>query len=322
MSSTLNRVLYGLRAGKNIERKMMCEVFGRLGQIVPLNRYRYVGMGGLGFHDHALFHQRLGIRDMVSVERNVMWKDRVRLNRPYKCIAMEWGSTNERLPNLSWRKPTIVWLDYDDPLDRSMLDDIHLVTANAKSGSVVVVTVHAHPERCDDPLKAPGHRMKDLVKRVGEDRVPLGTKGSHLAGWGLAAVSRSIIVNEIMDVLDQRNGPLTLEKRIAFSQVFHFRYADTSKMMTVGGLLATERDGREFGKAAVGQVDFARTGEEALEIKVPKLTLREIRYLNQRLPTAPSALRQLKSIPQKHVERYRGVYRYFPAFTEIETGLG
>ena len=321
MSSTLNRVLYGLRTAKNIERKMMCEVFGRLGQMVPLNRYRYVGMGGLGFHDHALFHQRLGIRDMISVEKNVVWKDRVRLNRPYKCIAMEWGLTSERLPSLSWRKPAIVWLDYDDPLDSSMLDDIHLVTANAMSGSVVVVTVNAHPDQCDSVLEAPGHRMKQLVSRVGEDRLPLGTRGRDLAQWGLAAVSRSIIVNEIMDALDQRNGPLTQEQRLAFSQFFHFRYADTSKMVTVGGLLATDCDRRRFEKVGVGELDFVRTGSEALELEIPKLTLREIRYLNQRLPTAPSALRHLKSIPAEHVERYSRLYRYFPAFTEIETAL-
>lgn len=321
MSSTLNRVLYALRAAKNVERKMMCEVFGRLGQVKPLNRYRYVGMGGLGFHDHALIHQRLGIRDMISIERNVDWKERIRLNRPYGCIAMEWGSTNDRLPALSWQEPAIVWLDYDDPLDRSMLDDIHLVTANAKSGSVLVVTVTAHPERCDDVVKAPDYRLKQLVKRVGEDRIPLGTRGKDLAKWGLAAVSRSIVVNEIADVLDQRNGPLTPVQRLTFSQVFHFRYADTSKMVTVGGLLATDSDRQMVDNVGIGEFDFVRTGEESLELKMPKLTLREIRYLNQQLPTTPSTLKQLKTIPNQHVERYSKLYRYFPAFTEIETAV-
>lgn len=321
MSSTLNRVLYALRAAKNVERKMMCEVFGRLGQIMPLNRYRYVGMGGLGFHDHALFHQRLGIRDMISIEKNVWWKDRIRLNRPYKCIAMEWGSTNDRLPALSWRKPVIVWLDYDDPLDRFMLDDVHFVTANAMSGSVLVVTVNAHPDRCDDVLKAPNYRMKQLVKRIGEDRIPLGTHGKDLAEWGLAGKSRSIVVNEIADALDQRNGPLAPVQQVSFSQIFHFRYADTSKMLTVGGLLARDRDMERFNAVGVGEFDFVRTGKESLEIEIPKLTLREIRYLNQRLPTKPSALRQLKTIPNEHVERYGKLYRYFPAFTEIETAL-
>ena len=321
MTSTLNRVLYALRPAKNIERKMMCDVFKLLGRISTLNRYRYVGMGGLGFHDHALFHQRLGIRDMISIEENVHWKERMRLNRPYKCIAMEWGSTGDRLPTLSWRKPTIVWLDYDDALNRSILDDIHTVTANAVSGSVLLVTVTAHPEMSEDPLEAPGHRMNQLVSRVGEDRVPLDTKGKDLAKWGLAAVSRSIIMNEIRDVLDQRNGPQPLEQQISFSQIFHFRYADTSKMVTVGGLLATNRDRRLFEAAGIGEFDFVRTGEEAIELQIPKLTLREIRYLNQRLPTTPSALKDLKKIPQEHVVRFSELYRYYPAFTEIETAL-
>ena len=265
MSSTLSRVLYALRPAKNIERKMMCDVFALLGRILPLSGYRYVGMGALGFHDHTLFHRRLGIHDMVSIEKNVDWQERIELNRPYKCIAMEWGSTNDRLPALSWTKPTIAWLDYDDPLDRSMLDDINTVTANALPGSVLVVTVAAHPERFKPALEAPAHRMEQLIGRVGEDRIPLGTEAKELANWGLAAVSRSIVFNEIMDVLDQRNGAQATERRISFSQLFHFRYGDTSKMMTVGGLLATDKIRAQFEGPGLGDFDFVRTGEAALD---------------------------------------------------------
>ena len=321
MSSTLSRVQYALRPAKNIERKMMCDVFALLGRISPLNQYRYMGMGALGFNDHALFHRRLGIQDMVSIEKNVTWKERVELNRPYNCIGMEWGTTNDRLPTLSWTNPTIAWLDYDGPLDRSILDDIHTVTANALPGSVLVVTVAAHPEKIEPVEKAPKQRMEKLVGRVGEDRVPSCIAGKHLAKWGLADVSRSIVLNEIMDALAQKNGPEAPERKISFSQLFNFRYADTSKMMTVGGLLATDRIREQFEGPGLGDFDFVRTGEEALELQLPRLTLRELRYLNRRLPAAQSALSKLKTIPEIHVERFRKLYRYFPAFTEIETTI-
>ena len=322
MSSTLNRVLYELRAAKNVERKMMCDVFALLSRITPLSRYRYIGMGALGFHDHALVHQRLGIRDMISIEKNLEWKERVNLNRPYKCIHMEWGASGEVLPELSWKKPSIVWLDFDSQLDRSMLDDVHTVTANASSGTMLIVTATAQPEEHEPLIQAPQFRLDRLLERVGEEKVPSDVKGKDLAAWGLAKVVRSIILNEIADVLAQRNEPLHEEQRLTCSQLFNFRYADGTKMMTLGALLATPGDTSRFEGPGFGDFDFVRTGVDAFEIELPKLTLKELRFLNRYLPNTPSALkRDLKKLPPVHVERYARLYRYFPQFTEVETSL-
>lgn len=61
-------VNYRLRPAKNIERKMMGEVFGRLSAVEPLKAYQYVGFGAEFFSDFALYHQTLGIADMSSIE--------------------------------------------------------------------------------------------------------------------------------------------------------------------------------------------------------------------------------------------------------------
>src|SRR6266404_4405372 len=121
---------YSLRPAKNIERKMFCEAFARLSRIAPLRSYRYIGFGATTFVDFSLFHQRLGITDMVSIEGFNDARQRVEFNRPYSCIKMKWGKSNEMLPTLEWKKRTIVWLDYDVRLNRDVLADLRLIVAN------------------------------------------------------------------------------------------------------------------------------------------------------------------------------------------------
>jgi hypothetical protein len=92
-------------------------------------------------------------------------------------------------------------------------------------------------------------------------------------------------------------------------------------MATVGGLLATTTDRARFEGPGLDDFDFICEGEEAFVLEIPRLTLSELRFLNKRMPTSSSALRELKKIPNDHVERYRKLYRYFPAFAEVETTL-
>ena len=134
-----------IRPAKNVERKMMCEVFERLSRIAPLPQYRYIGFGSWGFYDYSLLHRRLGIHDMISIEADEKLKGRIRINKPYKCIDMKWGKSTDRLPNLDWGKRSIVWLDYFSQLDTSVLDDIQTVTSKAVSGTILAITVDAEP---------------------------------------------------------------------------------------------------------------------------------------------------------------------------------
>lgn len=321
MSSTLSRVLYALRAAKNIERKMLCEAFTLLARLDSLEGYSYVGFGALGFHDHALVHRRLGITDLRSIEKNEMWKRRVDLNKPYR-VKMMWGTASERLKDLDWDRRTILWLDYDDPLDDEMLDDIHYATSQARSGSVLVVTVSAHPEVVHPLAEAPAKRLATLRAKVGEARVPHGTTGKDLSGWGLARVSRLVICDEIREVLRRRNAALPEGARVSFTQLFNFHYADGAKMLTFGGLLATEEETTAFLEPGMEGLTFIRRGEEPYEIEVPRLTIRETQFLDQKLPEKrASDLARLKLLPATQVERYRKLYRYFPAFTEIDTSV-
>lgn len=310
---TFERVRFDLRPAKSIERKMLCELFRRLSALSPLDRYRYVGMGSTYFSDFSLFHKALGIEDMVSIEREVQSRARFEFNCPYRCVRFEFGESTSVLSRLTWEAPTILWLDYDGKLTRDILGDIKHAAAKAGAGSVLTVTVNAHP---DQGAKATLRKLKD---RVGEDKIPIDVKPKALLLWGLATVCRRIVVNEIEETLRQRNAGLKDADRLRFKQLVHFHYRDTAYMMTVGGILYQDANASEIEKCAFHQLRFFRDGAEACRIEVPCLTYREIRGLDTLLPCDdPDDFVGFDWLPSDDVKSYALIYRYFPIFTETE----
>src|SRR5688572_20955159 len=98
MAGSYERINYGLRPAKSIERKMLCEAFRRLSEFGSVESYVYIGFGSTYFSDFNLFHKQLGIRNMISLEKDKNNKARFEFNRPFKCITIEYGHSNEILP--------------------------------------------------------------------------------------------------------------------------------------------------------------------------------------------------------------------------------
>jgi hypothetical protein len=319
---------YTLRPAKNIERKMLCEAFGRFTKLSPLAEYAYIGLGSISFKDFILVHERLGLTDMISIERARAKEERFSFNKPYSCIKLRWGNSSEILPTLSWRKRSTVWLDYDSPLDSSILEDISTATLNLRSGSILVVTVDAKPERLADSngsdtgsnigSKIVKERLEALRTQIGENKLPRGTKGSHLAKWGLAKVCRDVITNEIEETLSRRNRPLEKKRQLGYQQLFNFHYADGAKMLTVGGYFVNDDDLQKIPVGTFDDLEFVRLDEEPYLIDVPVLTWRETSYLDARLPrSAPDVAKPLW-LPPEDRQKYGKLYRYFPTYLEAE----
>jgi hypothetical protein len=298
---------------------MLCEAFARLARIAPLSTYRYVGFGGIGFHDFTLFHQRLGITDMISLEGEPTIQDRIDFNRPYSCIRIKRDSSHIELPKLNWKKRTILWLDYDSPFDAKKLGDIALAAAALKSGSVLVVTLPADPGPIEVNVDMAAKRLNDLVSRLGKDKVPKDILGSALAKWGMAMVYRRIIQNEVEQALHNRNGALSSEARTVYQQLFNFHYADGVKMVTAGGIFLDTADKRALRARHFKDLEFIRGSDDPYMIETPLLTQREIRYLDERLPRSAPHVSRPDWIPEEERKKYGRVYRYFPSFSEVES---
>ncbi len=318
-SGTLGRVIYRIRPAKNVERKMICEAMATLCRLEPLPAYQYVGLGSLEFHDFALFYQRLGIRTMVSIEKRDSAEEQARigLNRPYGHIVMEWGVSTERLTDINWNSRSIVWLDYDYRITPSMLDDVQFLVSELPSGSCLIVTVCCEPWKASLATPKVGRmRFERLIRAVGRARIPDGIGGKDLRDWGLGEVSRRIIRNEIETTLAARSGALAPDDRMTYSQVFNFRYADgPTKMATFGGILVSRRDEVRLSGPDFAHLPYYRPDTGDYHIRIPRLTLREVHYLNQKMP---DNLSSVTAIPTNEVEKYLSIHRYFPEFLEVE----
>ncbi len=141
MKSSFKRIDFSLRPAKHAERRMLNDVFRRMRPFGPLEEYRYIGLGSLWFSDFVLFHRTLGIRDMLSIERDKSQESRFKANKPFAAITLDFRETSTVLPSLEWKKPSFIWLDYDDPIAPSMLFDLKVIASRIVSGSVLAVTV-------------------------------------------------------------------------------------------------------------------------------------------------------------------------------------
>lgn len=320
-------VPYSLRPAKNIERKMMGEAFARLAPLSPLSKYRYIGFGSEFFNDFALYHETLGIRDMLSIEHDIDRVPRCEFNRPYRCIKVEPGTASEVLPKLKWEPRSIVWLDYMNRLKQSVLADIALVVSAASSGSLLVWTVNAQPWE-DGPdeedgkhvakAELPAHRIKKLRDSVSPKLVPDEWVMEPLAKWGLAAVYHKLIRAEIDRVLSNRNASAKPADKLTFHQCFHFRYSDGQRMLTVGGVLLNPADAKTLGESPFNGLSFIRNAEDAVEIKPPVLTGREVRHLSRLFPHDDAKTEAPEWLAAEELENFRQVYRYYPLYAESE----
>jgi len=318
--SSFEKFNYALRPAKNMQRKMLCEALARLSRVASLTTYRYIGFGAIGFHDFCMFHQRLGILDMTSIEGNPNpnTQHRIGKNKPYSCIKMKWGMSHAVLPELKWTKRTILWLDYEHPLDAAKLADLALASSSVRSGSALIVTLPADPGPVDAKVNMGKKRLADLRSQVGKKNLPLDIKGSDLAKWGLATVLRRIVVNQIQKTLSDRNAVLDSHRKLQFDQLFHFHYADGKPMMSMGGLIVNGSDRVKLAPKHFADLTFYRPEADAYLLENPLLTLREIKLLDEKLPRSAPEVDWPSWIPELERQRYGKVYRYFPSFSEVE----
>jgi hypothetical protein len=331
-NASYHAVHYLLRPAKNIQRKMLVQLFQRISLFHRIEDYRYVGFGSVYFGDFALFHRALGIRKMLTIEGNVDDAERFRFNAPYKCIDFLFGHSSEKLDEVPWSDaPAIVWLDYDYGLEESTIFDAKLTLRRMQPLSIFLVTVDAEQKTLEKPFKSGGVDLEidgysDLVPRE-KLLAKIGSGNSNylpaevdLRGDGLGETYRQTLATAIEDALAERNQSLPEGKRLCFVQLVNFRYADGNLMMTWGGILVEESHPINISVKTTGlaPLDFLRYDSETCDITAPKLTFKEIHELNKHMPMAAGSKIEKMPLADSDIESYRSVYRYFPAFTEAE----
>ena len=314
MATHYPKVDYSLRPAKAAVRRMIVTALARLNPLVPLESYRYIGMGSIYFRDFQIVHRELGIADMISIEGDSKAEDRIRFNLPLACIDLRMGSTGEILPRLDLdEKPHIIWLDYESRADQDVFADIDAIVGNCAPGSILIITVNADYIRDDD-------QRESWLSVLGNDR-PEPYDPSTRKEYAL--LSYRAIRGQIDNALDARNaGVLSPDHRIDFHQTFHLVYADGMQMLTVGGGFVTESDQMKWTACDIEALEFVQTGEQNFGITVPRLTRREIHRLLSEMPNSQGDIDRIAAevgIPPKAARDFARIYRYAPLFVEVES---
>lgn len=309
MPGSYREIDYRIRPGKYAERLMMVEAFRRL-RFGTVESYQYVGLGSVYFSDFILVHKALGISKLVSIERAEHDKERFEANIPFGCIEMLWGDTSSELSKVDFNLRTISWLDYDGRLSRSMLGDIREVAGRAISGSVLAVTVQSRFDRVVHDDGTDGS-VDAIAEALGEERVPFDLEAKDLRGDGTGKLYRNIIFEEITRTLADRNAGRHHAQQMRFRQILNFRYEDGVKMMTVAFVFFDAGQEGILNLCHFDHLEFFREGEEVFDIAIPKLTPKEVRFLDGQMPNALENL-NLAAVPSKDAGQYAKIYRYFP----------
>lgn len=319
--SSFRKFDYSLRPAKNIERKMLAEIFARLAVFRPTTDYGYVGFGSVYFTDYALFHRQLGLAPMFSMEADDEGFRRAQFNVPFDCVEVVQGKSTDCLPEIPFDRPTIVWLDYDYELSLHVLQDIQTVVHRqceaAKSGVVLLVTVDVESKRLQKPKSIAEDELEDWPSDpvsqfrllVTEHYLPANMTTQDLHGDKLAETYRRVCDSAI-------RSAITTESGWNYAQLANFRYADGAEMATFGGVLFKDEDRGLVQQASFGSLDFVKDGVDPFVIDTPKLTFHEMRELARHITEESCP----KAVPITHddFQKFKRLYRYFPAFVEAE----
>ncbi len=326
-----DRINYTLRPAKSVERKMLRDLFCILYPFGPVDEYKYIGFGSKYFSDFKLFHRALHIREMVSIEGDIGNPDKYEFNKPFNCVDLKIGTSNEVLSSMKHDKKFIAWLDYDSAIAEPMLVDLEILIENLYSGSLILSSFNCTPYgvmALKEEFQCPHETHPVLLRKKFETLVPLEFVPLEVPQQGLSkaavhsSVLKGIFENKIKKALLEKNAALADQDKWEFSQLIYFNYKDGAEMGTLGWLFYQKKDVSKFEDCKFTSLDFFNNGDDGYKIDIPNLTIKEIRLLQESMPLPVGPLDRVKMpeciFSNEDVFSFSKVYKYFPNFTDIE----
>ena len=305
-------VAYDLRPSKQVERRMLLDFFRRLASCgIPVEKFRYTGMGSIHFIDHILFHKFLGIDKLVSVEKEEEIEERIYFNRPFDLVEIHMMEIGEFIPCLNTNEQHIVWADYDYRISRGILDDIRGAAYVLPSGSFVLVTVDAEPPKDSG---GPADNFA-YFKNLSGDLWNPNWSSRDFEKEHLQFRSISLLASAFKEGVAGRPG-------IEIVPCFSFAYADGHQMATLGVQLGGETEKANLRKlkdqgAEYLVLDFE---EPPFLIDVPILTRRERLLLESTMPSSDYQMASESGIGEEDFNKFANVYRFLPSYAELLLG--
>jgi hypothetical protein len=328
-SPSFHRINYLVRSNKNIERKFVFEKLGKLSQALALSKHRYLGFGSLWFVDFAMAHRDLGIDDMWSFERAPNGS-RAAYNKPYEAIRLFEGESTELLKKTvtpaEWKRPLVVWFDYDGLLRGDVVADIETLLEKAALESCILVTVNA-VRKYYRPTTSTGELKQSVVETLkallGPNVVPPRYLGHlDIDEKNCADFVAGCILN-FMTSKVRKGGRTEGGAPIRFVPIFNYGHADAAAMVTVGGVLLSQSRATQLDSLLrdVAGVSAVGNAPPYTELDLIPLTVKEKIALDSLLPDdLGQFIREAQGagiqLPPEELKKYWRVYKYFPVFAE------
>lgn len=322
MTTSGRLINYQLRPAKNVERKMLRDLFYRLTSFDKLKNYQYIGFGSHYFSDFILFHKSLHINKMISIEKDSSSKDKYIFNQPFKCVDVKFGESNDILPTLNYEFPSILWLDYDKRFNPPMMNDIDTFSQNCSSGSILLISFNSQPHRLEnlqsefETNEDTGLFERKIKSETTERYFPASFREQGIRKWSnYSNLIREAISARIIDTLLGRN---ISDQKINFKQICFFNYKDGVEMTTVGFIFYTEQELHKYDACNFSDLDFFSETAEPYLIEIPNLTMKEIKILMQNMPNVDTRTLPKGVFTSKDIEIFQKIYKYFPTYMDVE----
>lgn len=308
------KVNYLMRPSKQLERKLFVEVLHRLGhEGYPICDYTYLGLGSVYYADFIMLYKYLYIDKMICVEAGPIPK-RMEFNLPFDSVKLEMQKVSAVIPKLDRNARYIVWLDYDTPLDKNVLEDVRSLIYVLAPGSVFLVTVDAEP-RLDEELD-------ERETKADRERRAVGAVTDALASYYPGTITSKVMTRfelprfyaTVLRTLCA--DEMTKRSDCLFLQLFNFRYSDTAQMLSIGGLIDKKSEITKIRASKVCRLPFVNQDAEPLRISVPPLTVREKQYLDKNLAPNLKARNLPFELEDEMLESFRRYYRHYPTYFE------
>lgn len=315
MPGSDQKINYQVRPAKSIERKMLCDLIREIQLVRADGEMRYIGLGAKYFTDFLLLHNEFGITDMISIEAEKERQIRYEFNKPLKCIQMWYGTTNEVLPQLDGfgEKMNLIWLDYDNAFEESMLLDIETICRNIDIGSMFFIS-------CNYSYRGekPSEKMESFKNSVG-DFFDETIEKNKFTSKKMPLVIKKLIDSQISKNIDMRNR--LGQGFVEYKQLLFLTYQDGAPMMTIGGILVDEELKEKIENSKLFEKYwFMSHDDKIFAIEIPKLTNKEIQLILKNLPLTEEEFlaheHKFYGIEYEEICKFEKIYRYYPYYSE------
>ena len=329
MSKSAVTINYETRPCKFVERRMLLASLTRiLGTIRKGIDYQYIGFGGCSFTDFKLFHRELHINKMISIEEEGYSNEKLEFNKPFQCIKILRGKSNEVLPQIDLSHPSVIWLDYDGVLEKYMFEDLETIFHTIPAGSVFIFSCNRELKKCSYKeleeritSKEDGNNpmSPEELRIVFEDLVPFSIEPDACTPEKSNYTIKKMLDKRIENIIAERN--LSKDEKTKFQLLYNLIYHENrgAKMYTYGGIVCDDSISVE----SIYLDDFVfvakDSDEPAYKIDVPILTHRESLELNQIMfdESKENELISHRIITQTELDKYKKIYKYCPSFHDV-----